>query len=183
VKNNPEKEGLMPTQNSNYAFIDGTNLHMTMQALSWILDLKRFNVYLKEKYQVSRAYYFIGFVQTNSELYTSLQSYGYLLIFKPTLHLKGGKIKGNCDAEMVLQAMIDLNDYDKAVIVTSDGDFSCLVRHLIKVDKLERVISPCLAGSSSLLRNAAGNKIDFLDNLKSKLEYRNVTLKKEGSTP
>jgi hypothetical protein len=74
---------------------------------------------------------------------------------------------------MVLQAMIDIDDYDKAVIITSDGDFGCLVKYLIKIGKLERVLAPCLAGSSVLLRNASGSKIDFLDNLRLKLEYKN----------
>jgi uncharacterized LabA/DUF88 family protein len=155
----------------NFAFIDGTNLKLTMNNIGWTLDLKKFRIYLKDKFGVTMAYYFIGFVPTLNDLYTALQSYGYVLVFKPTLRLPDGKIKGNCDAEMVLQAMIDLQNYNKAVIITSDGDFGCLVKYLRKVGKLERVIAPCLAGSSTLLRAAAGSQIDFLDNLRMKLEY------------
>ncbi len=162
----------MTGKTNNYAFIDGTNLYLTMVNIGWQLDFRRFRVYLQDKYNITKAYYFIGFVPSNNELYTALQSYGYILVFKPTLHLKSGKIKGNCDAEMVLQAMIDLNDYDKAVIVTSDGDFGCLVKYLRKIGKLERVLAPCLIGSSALLRDAAGSDIDFWDNLKKKLEYK-----------
>ena len=158
----------------NYAFIDGTNLNMTMHNVGWKLDLKKFRVYLRDKYHVIKAYYFIGFVPANNSLYTDLQSWGYVLVFKPTLRLPNGKIKGNCDAEMVLQAMIDLPDYDKAVILTSDGDFGCLVKHLKNIGKLERVVAPCLAGSSVLLRNAAQSQIDFLDNLRQKLEYIHI---------
>jgi uncharacterized LabA/DUF88 family protein len=142
-----------------------------MHNVSWTLDLKKFRTYLKDKYHVTRAYYFIGYVVTNNDLYTALQSYGYVLVFKPTLRLPDGRIKGNCDAEMILQAMIDLQNYDKAIIITSDGDFSCLVKHLRKIGKLERVLAPCLAGSSALLRAAAQTQIDFLDNLRPKLEY------------
>ena len=157
---------------SNYAFIDGTNLHMTIENLGWKLDMKKFRVYIRDKYKITTAYYFIGYIASNSDLYTSLQSSGFILIFKPTLYLPGGKVKGNCDAEMVLQAMIDIDNYDKALIVTSDGDFSCLVKHLLKVGKLERVLAPCLLGSSVLLRKAAGPHIDFLDSLRKKLEYK-----------
>lgn len=157
---------------NNYAFIDGTNLHLTLVNLGWKLDQKRFRVYLKDKYKVTKAYYFIGYMPTNNDLYNNLQSAGYILIFKQTLRISGSKIKGNCDAEMVLQAMIDINDYDKAVIVTSDGDFGCLVKHLLKIGKLERVLAPCLSGSSILLRKAAENNIDFLENLRVKLEYK-----------
>jgi uncharacterized LabA/DUF88 family protein len=93
-------------------------------------------------------------------------------VFKPTQYRKGEGYKGNCDAELVLKTMVTLNDYDKAVIVSSDGDFSCLVEHLIKVQKLKRVLAPCRDGCSYFLRKAAGSKIDYMDNLREKLEYK-----------
>ena len=46
------------------------------------------------------------------------------------------------DAELVLQAMIEYPHYERAVIVTGDGDFGCLVRYLYERQKLERVLSP-----------------------------------------
>ena len=107
----------------NYAFIDGQNLNLSIQALGWKLDFKKFRVYLKEKFGVNVAYYFIGYVDGNSELYKSLQLDGYILVFKPTLILADGKIKGNVDAELVLHTMIELPNYEKAVIVSGDGDF------------------------------------------------------------
>ena len=85
-------------------------------------------MYLREKYSVKEAYYFIGYVPGNTDLYTSLQNFGYILVFKPTFANSDGKIKGNCDAELVLQAMIDFNNYEKAVIVSGDGDFHCLIK-------------------------------------------------------
>ena len=162
----------MKKSQTNYAFIDGTNLHLTMVNVGWQLDYSKFRVYLSEHYGVCKAYYFIGYVPENANLYANLQSYGYILIFKPTLEIKGGRIKGNCDAEMVLQAMIDLNHYEKAVLVTSDGDFACLVKYLNSVDKVERVLAPCRSGCSHLLKKAAGSKVAFIDDLKGKLEYK-----------
>jgi len=81
-------------------------------------------------------------------------------------------VKGNVDAELVLQAMIEYASYDRAVIVTSDGDFSCLVRYLKDQGKLERVLSPTGTACSALLSKAAGHQIDFLEQLRRKLEYR-----------
>jgi uncharacterized LabA/DUF88 family protein len=157
---------------TNQAFIDGTNLHLTMVNIGWQLDYSKFRIYLSEHYGVGKAYYFIGYVPDNADLYTSLQSYGYILIFKPTLEIKGGKIKGNCDAEMVLQAMIELHHYEKAVLVTSDGDFACLAKYLNSIDKLRCVLAPCKTGCSHLLKKAAGSKIAFMDNLRKSLEYK-----------
>ena len=69
--------------------------------------------------------------------------------------------------------MIDYNEYDRAVIVSSDGDFACLVRHLKRNDRLERVISPASRTCSALLKKAAGQEIDFLEGLRRKLERKN----------
>ena len=95
-----------------------------------------------------------------------------MLVHKPVLKLKDGKVKGNVDAEMVLQAMIDYSNYEKAVIVTSDGDIYCLAYYLQRMGKLESVLAPCEAGCSHLLKKAAGSRIAFMDNLRGKLEYK-----------
>lgn len=158
---------------NNYAFIDSQNLNLGIRELGWKLDFKRFKVYLKEKYRIKTAYLFIGYLQENQNLYKSLQEYGYLLIFKPVLKDKEGKPKGNVDANLVLQAMIDYEKYEKAMIITSDGDFYCLVNYLYNNNKLEKVLSPIKEKCSILLKKAAREKIVFMDNLKDKLEYRN----------
>ena len=117
-----------------------------------------------------KAYYFIGFVEGNNDLYAKLQEYGYILIFKPTFRNKDGKVKGNIDAELVLQAMIDYNNYDKAVIVSGDGDFYCLVKYLRERNKLRNVLAPN-DKYSGLLKKSAGSNIAVMNDLKKKLEY------------
>jgi uncharacterized LabA/DUF88 family protein len=158
---------------NNFAFIDSQNINLGINALGWRLDWKRFRVHLKESYGVARAYIFIGYVPENQSLYHNLQRAGFELVFKPVTYRKDGKAKGNVDAELVLQAMIDFSEYEKAVIVTSDGDFSCLVRYLLEQGKLERVLSPNRAGCSALLKRAVGSKVDFLEEARKKIEYKN----------
>ncbi len=162
----------MKKPQNNYAFIDGNNLHLSVINIGWKLDYKKFRQYLIDKYLVVQAYYFIGKVPGMGQLYSDLQRYGFNLIFKPPIKDKHGSYKANVDAELVLQAMIDLNNYNGAVIVTSDGDFSCLVAYLEKAGKLERLLAASKGGCSRYLRIAAGSKVDYMDNLKSKLEYK-----------
>ncbi|MFH1955819.1 MAG: NYN domain-containing protein [Patescibacteria group bacterium] len=162
----------MKNRENNYAFIDSQNLNLGIRSLGWKLDYKKFRVYLREKYKISKAYLFIGFVPANQDLYSFLQSLGYVLVFKPTLPDKKGKVKGNVDADIVLQAMLDYKKYDKAVVITSDGDFYSLVNHLYKNKKLEIVISPYKKTCSSLLKKTAKEKIVFMGNLRKKLEYK-----------
>jgi uncharacterized LabA/DUF88 family protein len=155
---------------SNFAFIDSQNLNLSTLNQGWKLDFKRFRIYLKDKFNVTNAFLFIGYDPTNSNLYTSLQTYGYIIVFKPTLTLPTGKTKGNIDAELVLHTMIEYDNFDKAVIITGDGDFYCLVEYLTKHNKLEKLIIPDKNKYSSLLRKFIPN-ILFMNGLKGKLEY------------
>jgi len=157
---------------NNYAFIDSQNLNLGIQKLGWRLDYKRFRIYLKEKYHVEKAYMFIGFVALNQGLYDQLQESGFILVFKPTIPDADGKIKGNVDADLVLRASLEMSEYDKAVIVSSDGDFYSLVQCLYGKGKLEVVLSPDVKNCSSLLKQTAKEKMMFMNNLKGKLEYK-----------
>ncbi|MCJ7653860.1 MAG: NYN domain-containing protein, partial [Dehalococcoidia bacterium] len=124
------------------------------------------------KYGVSVAYYFIGYIKDNEGLYDNLRRNGFTLIFKEVSRDENDKPKGNIDAELVLQAMIDIEKYGQAVIVTSDGDFACLVKYLITQNKFLKVLASSRHGCSKLLGKAAGANIDFLDDLRQKLEYK-----------
>ena len=124
---------------------------MSIKEQGWQLDYKAFRKYLKDKYHVVKAFYFIGYVPTNTDLYESLQEFGYILIFKPTLEIRG-RIKGNTDAELVLHAMIEYPNYDQAVIVSGDGDFHCLVKYLERHQKLCKLLVPNDRRYSSLYR-------------------------------
>ena len=156
---------------NNYAFIDSQNLNLGIKKLGWNLDHEKFRVYLAEKYSVKKAYIFIGFTALHQSLYDRLQEVGFILQFKPTIPDAEGKIKGNIDADLVLRAVLARDEYDKAVIVTSDGDFYSLVQYLYENKQLETVLSPDKENCSSLLQQVAKEKIRFMDNLRQRLEY------------
>ena len=156
---------------NNYAFIDSQNLNLGINKLNWKLDFEKFRVYLKEKYKVSQAFLFIGFIPENQNLYLSLKEDNYILIFKPVLFDNNRKPKGNVDADLVLQSMIEFDNYNQAIIISSDGDFYCLVKYLYEKEKLLKVISPDVKNCSKLLKKTAKEKIVFMDNLRNKLEY------------
>lgn len=84
----------------NYAFIDSQNVHNGIRSLGWKMDWAKFRVYLKEKYSITVAYVFIGFLPVNQDLYDELKRVGYVLVFKPVIFDKDGKPKGNCDADL-----------------------------------------------------------------------------------
>ncbi len=155
----------------NYAFIDSQNLNLQIRKMGWKLDFIKFRRYLREKYHVTAAYIFIGYIKEYHDLYDYLRRSGYILIFKPVLKDKNGNVKGNVDADLVLETMIQYPNFDGALIVTSDGDFYSLVNYLRKHDKLTLVMSPNYKKCSILLKYSAKEKLLFMDNLRKKLEY------------
>ena len=71
--------------------------------------------------------------------------------------------------------MIDYNNYVKAVIVSGDGDFACLVRYLEKVDKLECILILDQKNYSALLKKTGRSKLAFMNLLREKLSYKKRT--------
>ncbi len=171
----------MKKENSKiYAFIDSQNLNLgTSKDIlhgrkliykGWKLDFKRFRKYLADKFRVNEAFLCIGYIKQNEKLYDQLKSYGYNLVFKPTVKDSQGKSKGNVDAELVLHAAaIEFSNYDRAVIVSGDGDFYCLYDYLDKNKKLFKIIIPNRKSESSLLNKFQGYKV-FLIRDKEKVE-------------
>ncbi|HEY5668080.1 MAG TPA: NYN domain-containing protein [Candidatus Saccharimonadales bacterium] len=156
----------------NYAFIDSQNLNLAIRDLGWRLDFRKFRIYLHEKYNVDKAYLFVGYLPQNAALYARLQEAGFICIFRPTLTYKDGTTKGNCDAELVLQSMIDINDYDKAIIVSGDGDFQCLAKYLHEQGKLGILLIPNQKKFSALLKFDIFKPYHrFVSDLRKKLEY------------
>lgn len=156
----------------NYAFIDAQNLNSWLYKLGWKIDWKRFREYLREEKWVEVAYVFLGFMLWNQDLYLMLQKSGFVVVFKEILTTESGEVKGNIDAELILQAMIDYDRYDKAIIVSGDGDFTCLLRYLGQNNKLLWVLAPYEKGLSSLIQKLAWDKIEYLRSLRKKIEYR-----------
>ena len=164
----------------NYAFIDSQNLNLGVRSQGWQLDFRKFRQYLRNKYNVIKAYLFIGQVAGNESLYAFLQECGYILIFKPTLEHRDNsktKIKGNVDAELVLHTMIEYKNYHKAVIVSGDGDFHCLVEYLDKQSKLLKILAPTRHYSSLLRKFNNKNYIVRIDLLRNSLEQKKTGIR------
>ena len=157
------------SRQGNYAFIDGTNLHLSTKHLGWLIDWKLFREYLQKRHKVTQALYFIAYSSEYEGLYNHLRNDGYRLVQKPLLKLPDGSTKGNCDTELVLHTMIEVDNYDKAIVVT-DGDMSCLVEYLRSIDKFKLVIACRRDSSSYLIRQAASGNIMFIDYLREKFE-------------
>lgn len=153
-------------------YIDGNNLYRSAKELGFEIDYKKFRGWLRQKYNIQNAYLFIGLVPERVKFYEYLQTSGYILIFKQTVSV-GEKIKGNCDAELVLKVVSDfyLKEFTSCVLVTGDGDFGCLVEFLKPNNAIKLILSPDKEKCSFLLRNK-NVEITFLNNQYSKFSNK-----------
>src|SRR3989344_9033859 len=126
------------------AYIDGANLHQGIRSLDWKFSYRRFRIWLQDKYNIDIAYLFIGLVPSNKDLYTKLQEDGYILVYKEVTYDGGGKVKGNCDADIVLQIASDYyeNNLKSAILVSSDGDYAGVVKFLKEKSVFRTLIAP-----------------------------------------
>lgn len=167
-----------------YAFIDSQNLNVTTQKDGWKMNWQKFRQFLSDEYGVEKAFMFIGYVPEFEPMYEQLHGQGYAIVLKQTFdmtrpvpeELKNGgedgdkwRIKGNVDAELVLWAMKELPNYDKAIVVSGDGDFFCLVEHLEQKGKLLKLLTPNEHYSS--LFNKYASYVEPLTKKRRQLEY------------
>lgn len=157
---------------SNYAFIDSQNLYLGIKSQEWEIDYAKLRLYLKNKFNIEKAFIFIGYVPKNIQLYTNLQKAGYIVVFKPTIsYIAGSKRtqKGNVDAELVLHAAaIEYGNYEQAIIISSDGDFACLAEYLAGNNKLLKIMTP--SQKYSKLLSKFGNRILQINDCRKSLE-------------
>ena len=135
-------------------YIDGNNLYRGAKELGFDIDYKKFRGWLRQKYNATKVYIFIGLVPTRAKFYDHLKKCCYVLIYKNTISING-IIKGNCDAELILNTVSDFytKAFDKCLIITGDGDFGCLIEFLNQKSVLLGVLAPNKNKCSFFLRN------------------------------
>lgn len=157
----------------NIAYIDAANLDKALKSLHWLLDYHKFRVWLKEKYQVEKAYIFIGLIEKYKNLYNYFQESGFLLVFKDVLY-QDGKTKGNCDSDLLMKAATDFyeGELKKAVLVASDGDYAPLVKTLQEKNSISVILSPATAEKCSILLKRTNIPIAYINDQRAILELK-----------
>ncbi len=184
------------TRGPVYAFIDSQNLNLGIQKLGWKLDWRKFRQFLSDNYGVTHAYMFMGHLPEFEDMYVQMHDHGYLVVLKPTHdmtkplpekltpeEIEAQKpedkkpVKGNIDADLVLWVMKEINNYDKAIIVSGDGDFYSLLEYLDEQGKLLHILAPNRRYSQLL--NKFDKYIVRMDSLKRQLQFGHARPKKK----
>jgi len=183
------------TKPITYAFIDSQNLNLGVLHditnkhgrkiyVGKKLDWRRFRHYLREKYDVKKAYIFIGMMPGNNSLYEHLQTCGYTLIFKEVVEYIGKngetEIKGNVDTDLVLWAAArEFDNYSRAIFVSGDGDFLSLYLYITEKGKMHKILVPNRFRYSKLLKEHFHGQLVFVSD-KTNLFLSNKKTRSSG---
>ena len=162
----------------NYAYIDNQNIYMATRTSShpWEIDMKRFRVYLNEKYHIKRAFLFMGaYNDKYKNRYDQYKNFGYFLVFRPHEGNAIGKKKGNVDTDLVFCCMKDVFtdcNLDKIYLVSGDGDYFRMIDYLNRINKLGKVLLPSHKNASSLYKKLSRECYLYLDNQSLSKKFR-----------
>jgi len=110
----------------NIAFIDGQNLHLGTRSNNWKVDVYKLRTYLRDKYNITEAYYFLGFLnEDNQDLYNDLQKAGFIITFREHNKTMSSQKKGNVDTDIIFEMMrtyIDNKNFEKILLISGDGE-------------------------------------------------------------
>lgn len=110
-----------------------------------------------------------------AKFYRKLESFGYTLFIKPVkqylnVEFKTPRRKANCDVDLALQALSNIDSYDRAIFVSGDGDFLPLYKHLERKNKLVYVLSRSSRVAQEVTLHL-GTKFLEIRKLKNKIEF------------
>lgn len=98
--------------------------------------------------------------------YKKLESFGYTLYLKPVklYNQDDGttKRKANCDVEMAFYLMREIDNFDRVLILSGDGDFLPVLKHVRDEGKEVFILSRAPRTAKEIRRFAGGNFRDFV---------------------
>lgn len=106
--------------------------------------------------------------------YLKLQEFGYKLYLKPvkTYYQLNGSTqrKANCDVEMAFYLMKEKDNFDKVVILSGDGDFLPVLKHLKEIGKEVIILARGPRTAKEIRQFAGSNFRDFV-RLEKEIKY------------
>ncbi len=151
----------------NYAFIDTHNIICGMENLGWRIDWLNFRKYLRKKYLIGKAFIFVGYISRYKEQYQYFTNCGFEVVFKDVYNKQA-----NVDVELTMQIFIEINNFDRAIIVSGDGDFVSLIKYLKTQNKFEKVMATSLLETSRALRQTVSGEVMFLSEIRHLIEQK-----------
>lgn len=157
-----------------FAFIDATNIIYGASHHGWRVDFAKLADYLRTRFEVTKILYYAGVDNENIKqlkFYEKLQEFGYELRLVPVKTFKDGSKKADVDSRMTFEMMRYLKTYNRAVIMTGDGDYCWVIEYLLKIKEKVWVLSNPKSTAQELKQLIKGDFAN-LNNIRSRIELR-----------
>lgn len=162
-----------------HLYVDGDNLFNLQRLKDRRIDHKRFLDLINEKYELDEAYYYASLPEGTEydgrrKFLTAVATFGYKVTTRPPKQYNRGAstyMRGCSDMWMCRDIILNLNRFDRCIMVTGDGDFECVIETLQARNKEFLVIStPPIIGE--VLRRAIGMRYLDIDTLWDRIEKK-----------
>lgn len=118
-------------------FIDAANVIYCQKDLGWKIDFKKIKRFFESNSDLVSIYFYSAYLEESSgqtSFFEMLSRKGFILRLKKLKKIRNidGTItlKGNCDTDMVVDAVSLSANFDTAVLFSGDGDFVSLANLL-----------------------------------------------------
>ena len=126
-------------------FIDGGNLYHATKELGFKVDFLRLRDFLCPKnMEIFGLFYYSAYDPTEGfiiKILDWLKYNGFTVVSKEVKKIGNTFFKGNMDVELTCDMLLNLDQYDLAVLISGDGDFTRCVAELQKRNKRVQIVS------------------------------------------
>ncbi|MHA2295523.1 MAG: LabA-like NYN domain-containing protein [Candidatus Hodarchaeales archaeon] len=158
------------TTNRVGLFIDGGNFYHAAKKLQFKVDFLRLrNYFVPPGKELFQAFYYTAF-DSNQPFIMKIMDWlrynDFVVISKQVKFFSESSMKGNLDVELVVDMMINISNYDIAILFSGDGDFTRCVAEIQKNGKRVHVVSTEITNPSLIaqeLKNQADEFIELAD--------------------
>jgi len=157
-------------------FIDGSNVFYTQKHLGWSIDWKKTLKLISTDLNIIETNYYTGIKHNDGKMKSFLQhlrKIGIKTVTKPLKLIKDSQgsvlYKSNCDVEMAVDILLEVNNFDVLVLFSGDSDFVHLIRVLQKQFQ-KKVIVYSSRRTISWETKLASNNYLFFEDLEAKIK-------------
>ena len=110
------------------------------------------------------------------KFYIRLEKFGYKLFLKPVKLYEqedgSTKRKANCDVDMTFHLMKEKDNFDRVVVLSGDGDFLPVLKHLRSSEKKEVILLGRGNRTAKEIKQFAGSDFKDFEYLRERLKMR-----------
>jgi uncharacterized LabA/DUF88 family protein len=159
-------------------FVDHANVFKNLEKVKGRIDWKKLKLVLKGESHLVGAFIYIGLPsqipKEQKKFIKYLEHVGYVIQPKPLKKTPNGRREQKGVDIFIYKEIVELavaDSYDKAIIVSGDGDFIDAVNDLKRLQKTYEIWSFKNSLSKDLANEAGKDNVHYIDNILEEIKF------------